>query len=245
MERRLIDAVKTNRVKTCFLILLIIVSFTNPAISSAQNKASPSELSEWIARTSFTWSDNGNVLGTIVFAANGQGKASWSGDIHYWRVDAHGDLIVSANGTQYVTRFIYESSAGLFTGSREASSQVQDGVRAVLMPASPLQKFEQETFISIVDRLKVWILNSSFSWSDNGSTLGTIFFYADGSGKASWSSDIHYWKVDANGDLVVSAMGRSYVTRFILDFSTGSFIGLRDESSLVQDGVQASLKALR
>ncbi len=223
----------------------ILAFFLFPALMYAQSRPAPAELSAWISSTPFTWSDNGNVLGTITFAGDGQGKASWSGDIHYWKVEPNGDLVVSAMGTQYVTRFAYDVSAGSFAGIRDKSSQVQDGVRAVLKPKATLDSFQPKAGTGIIDRLKAWLAGSRFTWADNGNDLGMIVFSPDGTGKASWSGEIHYWKVEPNGDLVVSAMGKTYVTRFVFDFTAGGFNGSRDPASQVQDGVRAVLRALR
>ncbi len=216
-----------------------------PALMYAQSRAVPAELSAWISSTPFTWSDNENTLGTITFSADGQGKATWSGDTHFWKVESNGDLMVSAMGTQYVTRFVYDATAGSFAGARDKSSQVQDGVRTMLKPKVSLDSFQPKAGMNIIDRLKAWLAGSRFTWADNGNDLGMIAFALDGAGKASWSGETHYWKVEPNGDLVVSAMGTQYVTRFIYDFSTGGFNGRRDAASQVQDGVRATLKAIR
>jgi len=73
-------------------------------------------------------------LGTIRFTADGKAPVTWS-DVHAWRIDANGDLIISAAGTTWVTRFVYDAAAGSFAGTRDKTSQVQDGVKAVLKPA--------------------------------------------------------------------------------------------------------------
>src|SRR5262245_5707383 len=74
------------------------------------------------------WIDNGRSLGFITFAANGTAKATWIGVPQAWRFEGS-DLLVLANGTQWVTRLRFDPGSSSFHGTRDRSSQTQDGVR--------------------------------------------------------------------------------------------------------------------
>lgn len=410
----------------------------------------------------YSWADNGNTLGTITFAADGSARTTWSGAIHYWKVEAGGDLIISAMGTTYVTRLKRDPATGIYNGGRDRTSGVQDGVRVVLQPTSPTttkppstgpgpgaaldrtiwfatrgswkdnfgegkaydasgivvtgdeitlqadrtdqvavlyrkpiivpsgstvilrrqvyvhaanRKFEacltafgvndddlsarkppiseclfnvgyknfdyetDQNFFALTDgrvyppgpgkfaggtapttsplwdqwfdeeirynsrtgetvcllngkerlrlmarpltqpKLKLmlhpygWntghfvrirnltistvpgksgpepssdlrsrLLRTTYSWADNGSVLGTIVFSPDGSARATWSGETHYWKLEGADQLMISAMGTTYVVRLTYSPGDGSFSGARDRTSQVQDGVKTVLR---
>jgi hypothetical protein len=86
------------------------------------------------------------------------------------------------------------------------------------------------------------LLSGPFEWVDNGQSIGTITFAADGSAKPTWSPPNQAWSTDVNGDLLVHADGTRWVTRLRYDPASGSFSGARDATSMTQDGVQTLLR---
>jgi hypothetical protein len=221
----------------------VLLSLTS--LHAQQGTGFDSSLGNWISTTTFTWSDNGNMLGTIRFFPDGRATASWSGMPHYWTLDNSGALIVSAGGTQYVTRLVWDAAMGTYTGTRDRTSQVQDGVRCLVRPASMPPSIATGGTGSLTDDLRAWLCRTEFAWADNGSTIGTMRFSPDGRAFPTWSGMPHTWIVDAAGNLVVSAGGTQYVTRLRYDFASGSLFGARDGSSQVQDGVKTTLRVQR
>ncbi len=93
--------------------------------------------------------------------------------------------------------------------------------------------------------LRVRLLLQPYSWSDNGNNIGTIVFASDGTARASWSGDIHYWKIESDGELVVHARGQTYVVRLRADREEGTLVGERDRASQVRNGVRIVLRPIR
>lgn len=83
--------------------------------------------------TAFEWIDNGRSLGVINFFREGTARQTWlTGASVTWRTDANGDLLINTNGTTWVTRLKYDPTTCAFRGTRDGTSQTQDGVQSVL-----------------------------------------------------------------------------------------------------------------
>jgi hypothetical protein len=85
--------------------------------------------------TAWTWIDNGTPIGTMTFFADGNASATWINVSQVWRIDPNGDLMLYADGTRWVVRLTFDPATRTFSGRRDATSQVQDGVLTVLRPA--------------------------------------------------------------------------------------------------------------
>lgn len=110
---------------------------TAAAGGATSNGTAAIDLPSLLVSAAWTWIDNGNGIGTITFYANGTASASWVGVLQQWLIDANGDLIVygDVSGARFVTRLTYNPAAGTFHGSRDATSQVHDGVTSELRRA--------------------------------------------------------------------------------------------------------------
>ena len=86
------------------------------------------------------------------------------------------------------------------------------------------------------------LLMHTFEWIDNGTRIGTITFTPDGRARDTWSPLPNTWKIDTNGDLIITNYA-AVVTRLTF-VGTAAFSGRRDPTSTVQDGVQTLLRAL-
>jgi uncharacterized caspase-like protein len=86
------------------------------------------------------------------------------------------------------------------------------------------------------------LLTHTFEWIDNGTRIGKITFTPDGLARDTWSPLPNTWKIDTNGDLIITNYA-AVVTRLTFD-GTAAFSGRRDPTSTVQDGVQTLLRAL-
>jgi hypothetical protein len=87
------------------------------------------------------------------------------------------------------------------------------------------------------------LVGQAFAWIDNGRRIGIITFGANGTAFDTWSPPPDTWRIDTNGDLLITNAGRNYVTRLSLD-GAGGFRGQRDATSQVQDSVQTVLQRL-
>ncbi|MBF0397436.1 MAG: hypothetical protein HQK78_11730, partial [Desulfobacterales bacterium] len=112
--------------KKVIFTVLIILGMQNFFIGDSS--AQTGDINSTLLQTTYQWSDNGQVLGTIVFNPDGSANATWSSNIHYWKFDSNGDLIISAMGTTYITRLKRLPNSNNFSGERDKTSQVQDGV---------------------------------------------------------------------------------------------------------------------
>jgi hypothetical protein len=88
-----------------------------------------------------------------------------------------------------------------------------------------------------------YLLTRTFAWIDNGNQIGTITFTQDGVARVTWTPGASTWRIDTNGDLVITDTGADYVVRLTFD-GTSAFLGRRDPTSRVQDGVQTQLRPL-
>ncbi len=118
--------------KKVIFTVLIILGMQNFFIGDSS--AQTGDINSTLLQTTYQWSDNGQVLGTIVFNPDGSANATWSGNIHYWKFDSNGDLIISAMGTTYITRLKRLPTSNNFSGERDKTSQVQDGVKTLITP---------------------------------------------------------------------------------------------------------------
>ena len=84
--------------------------------------------------TTFEWVDNGQPLGTINFYRDGSTRVTWINVPHVWRTDSNGDLMVYGGGTRWVVRLRFDPSTCTFRGTRDSTSQTQDGVQTVVRP---------------------------------------------------------------------------------------------------------------
>jgi hypothetical protein len=87
----------------------------------------------------FEWIDNGRSLGTIAFMSDGSARATWIDVPQRWAVDPNGDLMIHVDGTRWVVRLRFDPVTGTFGGTRDVTSQTQDGVQTVMRAASPTQ----------------------------------------------------------------------------------------------------------
>ena len=85
--------------------------------------------------TTFIWNDNGRDLGTINFLRDGRAQVTWINVPHAWRTDSNGDVMVYGGGTRWVIRLTYDQNTCTFRGTRDRTSQTQDGVRTVVRPS--------------------------------------------------------------------------------------------------------------
>jgi hypothetical protein len=92
------------------------------------------ELAVLLLGTSFEWVANGSPIGTIRFRSDGSARASWSDVPHTWSLDGS-DLVVSADGTRWVSRLTFDPASSSFSGPRDVTSLSQDGMQTVLRPA--------------------------------------------------------------------------------------------------------------
>lgn len=90
-----------------------------------------------------------------------------------------------------------------------------------------------------------FLLNNTFEWIDNGTKIGTITFFRDGSTKPTWINIPHTWSIDSNGDLMVYGGGKRFVIRLRFDPATNTFSGARDRTSQTQDGVSTFMRPVR
>ena len=90
--------------------------------------------------------------------------------------------------------------------------------------------------------LRTRLLQTTYTWSDGDNSLGTVSFAADGVARPSWSRMPHVWRLDPGGALVISAGGTTFVTRLTYNPDDGSFNGVRDRTSQVQDGVRSMMR---
>jgi uncharacterized caspase-like protein len=86
------------------------------------------------------------------------------------------------------------------------------------------------------------LLTHTFEWIDNGNRIGTITFMPDGLARDTWSPVPNTWRIDTNGDLIITNFAFC-VTRLTFD-GKATFSGRRDPTSKIQDGVQTRLQAL-
>ena len=91
-------------------------------------------LRSFLLDTDFDWIDNGRLLGTITFHADGTAAQNWINVEHTWKFDAGQDLVIHSDGTRWVTRLKYRVETRSFEGTRDKTSQVQDNIRTVLKP---------------------------------------------------------------------------------------------------------------
>lgn len=85
--------------------------------------------------TTFIWNDNGRDLGSINFLRDGRAQVTWINLPHVWRTDSNGDLMVYGDGTRWVIRLKYDQTTCTFRGTRDRTSQTQDGVQTVIRPS--------------------------------------------------------------------------------------------------------------
>jgi hypothetical protein len=83
----------------------------------------------------FEWIEDGQVLGTARFLADGRMIVTWTDVPHEWSADVGGGWLVSAEGRRWVTRLLLLPS-GEVRGSRDASGEVQDGALVQMRPIS-------------------------------------------------------------------------------------------------------------
>ncbi|MCK4662028.1 MAG: OmpA family protein [Bacteroidales bacterium] len=86
----------------------------------------------FLVNTTFTWNDNGRTIGTITFTTDGIAHPTWTDLPNIWKLEANNDLLVFTNGTQYVARLKWYSASQSFSGERDVTSQIQDGVKTVM-----------------------------------------------------------------------------------------------------------------
>jgi hypothetical protein len=86
------------------------------------------------------------------------------------------------------------------------------------------------------------LLTHTFEWIDNGNRIGTITFTPDGLARDTWSPVPNTWRIDTNGDLIITNYAFC-VTRLTFD-GVAAFSGRRDPTSKIQDGSQTRLRAL-
>ena len=111
------------------IILLFTISLYFMIGSKGYAQESPEN---FLVNTTFTCADNGRTIGTITFTTDGVAHHSWS-DLHStWKLEANNDLLVLTNGTQYVARLKWNSASQSFSGERDVTSQIQDGVKTVM-----------------------------------------------------------------------------------------------------------------
>jgi len=84
--------------------------------------------------TSFEWIENDRSLGTTNFYRDGSTRLTWINVPHIWRTDSNGDLMVYGDGTRWVTRLKFDPTTCTFRGTRDRTSQTQDGVQTVMRP---------------------------------------------------------------------------------------------------------------
>jgi hypothetical protein len=83
------------------------------------------------------WQDLGQgCCGAISFTSDGVAHPTWTGESLRWYVATNGDLIVTQGGTHYVVRFRFRPESSLFEGTRDQTSQIQDGIQTQLKPSS-------------------------------------------------------------------------------------------------------------
>ncbi|MCK4663743.1 MAG: hypothetical protein KAT68_12805, partial [Bacteroidales bacterium] len=171
-------------------------------------------LENFLVNTTFTWIDNGKTLGTTTFTTDGIAHPTWSDLHHTWKLEANNDLLVSANGTQYVARLKWNSTSKSFSGERDVTSQIQDGVKTVMK--------------EVEESPENFLVNTTFTWIDNGKTLGTTTFTTDGVAHPTWTTLPNIWKLEANNDLLIFTNGTQYVARLKWNSASQSFSGERD-----------------
>jgi hypothetical protein len=125
---------ETDRVR-CGGLRLVVCAAAAGGATNGGTTAVPIDAPSLLVSTAWSWIDSGNTLGTMTFYANGTASATWINVSQQWRIDANGDLMVYADGTRWVTRLRYDPDAGKFRGSRDATSQTQDGITTELQPA--------------------------------------------------------------------------------------------------------------
>jgi len=89
---------------------------------------------DFFFNTTFEWLDNGRSLGAVNFLRDGRAQVTWINVPHVWRTDSNGDLMVYGDGTRWVIRLRFDPAACAFSGTRDRTSQTQDGVQTVVRP---------------------------------------------------------------------------------------------------------------
>ncbi len=111
------------------VILLFTIALFFMIASKGYAQESPEN---FLVNTTFTWTDNGRTIGTITFTTDGVAHHTWSDLPSIWKLEANNDLLVLTNGTQYVVRLKWNSTSKFFSGERDVTSQIQDGVKTVM-----------------------------------------------------------------------------------------------------------------
>lgn len=88
------------------------------------------------------------------------------------------------------------------------------------------------------------IAGRSFTWMDNGRSNGVIQFAANGTATIDWYEQYRnqVWRIDGCCALIVSTLDGAYITRLTWDPQQGAYVGVRDASSRVQDGVRTIMR---
>ena len=207
------------------IILLFAISLYIMIDSNGYAQEPPKD---YLINSIFTWTDNGNYLGTITFTSDSIAHPTWTDLPNKWKLEPNNDLLVLTNGTQYVARLKWDSATQTYSGGRDVSSQTQDGVFTVMGKAKKISKD--------------FLFNAIFTWTDNGNYLGTITFTADGIAHPIWTDLPNKWKLEPNNDLLILTNGTQYVARLKWDNATQTYRGGRDVSSQTQDGVFTVMK---
>ena len=171
-----------------------------------------------LVSTPFEWIDNGRSIGTITFAPDGTGRATWINVSQAWRVDPNGNLMIYADGTRWVVRMIFDSATNSFSGARDVTSQTQDGVQTLMRPVS-LQQAQPalgQRFGALRARLSAdnyarLYADASVLLARHGSTVGWINGMDPtappndpGRGVTDWNA--HYGHAQGNAPTVAAAI---------------------------------------
>ena len=155
------------------------------------------------------------------------------------------------SGGDYVNAFKGESGAYITCNESPAGRTIVNVFVASNGPNSGAERTALQAAINSVAAPPVAatapapVAGRSFTWNENGRNLGAMRFAADGSAVIDGSGNYlqHRWRVEGCCSLIVSTLDGTYVTRLAWDSQQGAYVGTRDASSRVQDGVRTVLTA--